>query len=152
MLKLTLALAALALAASCSQEPSAPKRNPRLPEPSALAATMQSMTADMEALKIKAQAGTLTLSDVESLRMAHESIKTDQPTKPEDIKESFPGFAEAYLANLDNLYEAIKNQGDVEAQIEAFNAVIATCESCHQQHCPGPLERISGIKAAALVP
>ena len=41
---------------------------------------------------------------------------------------------------------------EVEAQIEAFNAVISTCESCHQQHCPGPLERIGGIKAAALVP
>jgi cytochrome c556 len=152
MLKFIVAIAALALAVSCNQEPSSPKRNPRLPEPSALAATMQAMTADMEALKIKAQDGTLTLSDVESLRKAHESIKTDQPTKPEEIKESFPSFAEAYLANLDNLYQAIQNKGDVAAQIEAFNAVITTCESCHQQHCPGPLERIGDIKAAALAP
>ncbi len=100
----------------------------------------------MEALKAKAQAGTLTLADVESLRAAHEPIKTATPTKPEEIKESFPGFAEAYLSNLDALYDALKTQADREAQIEAFNAVIATCESCHQQHCPGPLDRIRGIK------
>ncbi len=131
---------------ACQQEPAAPKRNPRGAEPSELAATMRTMTADMEALKAKAQAGTLTLADVESLRAAHEPIKTASPTKPEEIKESFPGFAEAYLSNLDALYDALKTQADREAQIEAFNAVIATCESCHQQHCPGPLDRIRGIK------
>ncbi|MEY4460302.1 MAG: hypothetical protein RL429_291 [Bacteroidota bacterium] len=131
---------------ACQQQPEAPKRNPRVAEPSELAATMRTMTADMEALKAKAQSGTLTLADVESLRTAHEPIKTATPTKPEEIKESFPGFAEAYLSNLDALYDALKTQADREAQIEAFNAVIATCESCHQQHCPGPLDRIRGIK------
>jgi len=131
---------------ACQQQPEAPKRNPRVAEPSELAATMRTMTADMEALKAKAQAGTLTFADVESLRAAHEPIKTATPTKPEEIKESFPGFAEAYLSNLDALYDALKTQADREAQIEAFNAVIATCESCHQQHCPGPLDRIRGIK------
>ena len=132
--------------AACQQQPEAPKRNSRVAEPSELAATMRTMTADMEALKAKAQAGTLTLADVESLRAAHEPIKTAKPTKPEEIKESFPGFAEAYLSNLDALYDALKTQADREAQIEAFNAVIATCESCHQLHCPGPLDRIRGIK------
>lgn len=139
---------ALAALLACQRQPEAPKRNPRIAEPSELAATMRTMTADMEALKAKAQAGTLTLADVESLRAAHEPIKTASPTKPEEIKESFPGFAEAYLSNLDALYDALKTQADREAQIEAFNAVIATCESCHQQHCPGPLDRIRGIKVA----
>ena len=146
-----IAVAAGLLAAvlvACQQQESAPKRNPRVAEPRELAATMRTMTADMEELQAKAQAGTLTLADVESLRAAHEPIKTATPTKPEEIKESYPGFAEAYLANLDALYDALKNQADREAQIEAFNAVIATCESCHQQHCPGPLERIRGIKVA----
>lgn len=146
-----IAVAAGLLAAvlvACQQQESAPKRSPRVAEPSELAATMRTMTADMEELQAKAQAGTLTLVDVESLRAAHEPIKTATPTKPEEIKESYPGFAEAYLANLDALYDALKNQADREAQIEAFNAVIATCESCHQQHCPGPLERIRGIKVA----
>jgi len=146
-----IAVAAGLLAAvlvACQQQESAPKRNPRVAEPSELAATMRTMTADMEELQAKAQAGTLTLADVESLRAAHEPIKTATPTTPEEIKESYPGFAEAYLANLDALYDALKNQADREAQIEAFNAVIATCESCHQQHCPGPLERIRGIKVA----
>jgi cytochrome c556 len=137
-----------AVLVACQQQESAPKRSPRVAEPSELAATMRTMTADMEELQAKAQAGTLTLADVESLRAAHEPIKTATPTKPEEIKESYPGFAEAYLANLDALYDALKNQADREAQIEAFNAVIATCESCHQQHCPGPLERIRGIKVA----
>lgn len=131
---------------ACQQEPSQSKRSPRVVEPSALAATMREMTADMESLKAKAQAGTLTLADVESLRAAHEPIKTADPTKPEEIKESFPGFAEAYLSNLDALADALRQQGNREAQIEAFNTVIATCESCHQQHCPGPLDRIRGIK------
>ncbi|MFZ9777699.1 MAG: hypothetical protein ACO3CI_05160 [Schleiferiaceae bacterium] len=139
---------ALAAVVACQQQSEAPKRNPRLAEPSELAATMRTMTADMEALKAKAQSGTLTLADVESLRAAHEPIKTATPTKPEEIKESFPGFAEAYLSNLDALYDALKTQANREAQIEAFNAVIATCESCHQQHCPGPLDRIRGIKVA----
>ena len=137
-----------AVLVACQQQESAPKRSPRVAAPSELAATMRTMTADMEELQAKAQAGTLTLADVESLRAAHEPIKTATPTKPEEIKESYPGFAEAYLANLDALYDALKNQADREAQIEAFNAVIATCESCHQQHCPGPLERIRGIKVA----
>jgi len=139
---------ALAALVACQQEPAAPKRKPRVAEPSELAATMRTMTADMEALKAKAQSGTLTLADVESLRAAHEPIKTATPTKPEEIKDSFPGFAEAYLSNLDALYDALKTQADRKAQIEAFNAVIATCESCHQQHCPGPLDRIRGIKVA----
>jgi soluble cytochrome b562 len=131
---------------ACQQEPAQPKRSPRIVEPSALAATMREMTADMESLKAKAQAGTLTLSDVASLRAAHEPIKTAEPTKPNEIKESFPGFAESYLSNLDALADALRQQGNREAQIEAFNTVIATCESCHQQHCPGPLDRIRGIK------
>ena len=131
---------------SCQQDSPQPKRSSRVVEPSALAATMREMTADMEELKAKAQAGTLTLADVESLRAAHEPIKTAEPTKPEEIKESFPGFAEAYLSNLDALADALREQGNREAQIEAFNTVIATCESCHQQHCPGPLDRIRGIK------
>ncbi|MEY4478490.1 MAG: hypothetical protein RL276_795 [Bacteroidota bacterium] len=146
MSKPAFALAFLAVFAACQQEAPAPKRSSRVAEPSGLAATMREMTADMEELKAKAQAGTLTLADVESLRAAHEPIKTAEPTKPEEIKESFPGFAEAYLSNLDALAEALRQQGNREAQIEAFNTVIATCESCHQQHCPGPLDRIRGIK------
>lgn len=141
-----LAAVGLLIALASCQEPSQPKRSPRVVEPSALAATMREMTADMESLKAKAQAGTLTLADVATLRAAHEPIKTAEPTKPEEIKESFPGFAEAYLSNLDALADALREQGNREAQIEAFNTVIATCESCHQQHCPGPLDRIRGIK------
>lgn len=141
-----IALGLVLVLAACQQEVPAPKRNSRVAEPSGLAATMREMTADMEELKAKAQAGTLSLADVESLRAAHEPIKTAEPTKPEEIKESFPGFAEAYLSNLDALTDALRQQGNREAQIEAFNTVIATCESCHQQHCPGPLDRIRGIK------
>ena len=113
---------------------------------SELALTMRDMTKDMESLRQKADEGSLTVEEVDALMETHQAMTTDAPTKPEDIKPSFSGYSEAYLTQLEDLRAAIAQQASREERLDAFNAAIATCVACHQDHCPGPIPRIQKIK------
>ncbi|MFM1884635.1 MAG: hypothetical protein RL168_819 [Bacteroidota bacterium] len=113
---------------------------------SELATTMRDMAKDMESLRVKADEGTLTVEEVEGLMQTHQSMATDAPTKPADIKPSFAGYSEAYLTQLEELRTSIEQQASREDRLAAFNAAISTCVSCHQEHCPGPISRIQKIK------
>jgi len=115
-------------------------------QPSELALTMREMADDMEGLRQKADEGTLTVEEVDILIQAHQAMSTDTPTKPEDIKPSFSGYSEAYLIQLEDLRITIAQQASREERLDAFNAAIATCVACHQDHCPGPIPRIQKIK------
>lgn len=132
------------------ESPKDPKRSKPvrsgLYKPSQLALTMRDMAKDMEFLRQKADEGTLTVEEVNALMQAHQAMSTDTPTKPEDIKPSFLGFSEAYLIQLDDLRATIAQQSSREERLDAFNAAIATCVACHQDHCPGPIPRIQKIK------
>ena len=119
--------------------------NARLAPVSELAATMRVMTTDMEGLKTAVAKGELTLSQVDAMIVAHASLATDQATTPSDIKITFPTFADGYIKQLQFLRDQVINQADVKQQIDAFNAVLVTCVGCHQDHCPGPIERIEKI-------
>ena len=144
---------ALALAVGCqnsgaeSTEESAetPTRS-GLYQASELALTMRDMAKDMESLRQKADEGTLTVEEVDALMQTHQAMASDAPTKPEDIKPSFAGYSEAYLSQLEDLRVAIEQQVSREERLDAFNAAIATCVACHQDHCPGPIPRIQKIK------
>ena len=115
-------------------------------EASPLAVAMRSMATDMESLRAKADAGTLTVGEVDAMISAHAAMTSADATKPEDIKPSFEGYAEAYLIQLQDLRETIATQASREARLEAFNAALTTCVACHQEHCPGPISRIEKIK------
>ncbi len=115
-------------------------------EASPLAVAMRSMATDMESLRVKADEGTLTISEVEAMISAHATMKTADATKPDDIKPSYAGYAEAYLIQLQALREAIAMQSSREERLDAFNAALTTCVACHQEHCPGPISRIEKIK------
>ena len=132
-------------AESSKETTEAPTRN-GLYQPSELALTMREMADDMENLRQKADEGTLTVQEVDALMQAHQAMATDAPTKPEDIKPSFSGYSEAYLIQLEDLRDAIEQQVSREERLDAFNAAIATCVACHQDHCPGPIPRIQKIK------
>jgi hypothetical protein len=106
---------------------------------------MRVMTTDMEGLKTAVAKGELTLSQVDAMIVAHASLATDQATTPSDIKITFPTYADGYIKQLQLLREKVINQADVKQQIDAFNAVLVTCVGCHQDHCPGPIERIEKI-------
>ena len=113
---------------------------------SELALTMRDMAKDMETLRAKADEGTLTVEEVEALMQTHQTMATDAPTKPSDIKPSFAGYSEAYLDQLEELRASIERQDSREERLTAFNAAIGTCVACHQEHCPGPISRIQKIK------
>ena len=115
-------------------------------EASPLAVAMRSMATDMESLRAKADAGTLTVEEVDAMISAHAAMTSADATKPEDIKPSFEGYAEAYLTQLQDLRETITTQASREARLDAFNAALTTCVACHQEHCPGPISRIEKIK------
>ena len=64
-------------------------------------------------------------------------IFTAKATSPHMKNKSFEGFAKSLMYQLEN-YNAIKN-------IRAYNSIVQTCVACHQQSCPGPIDRINKL-------
>ena len=114
--------------------------------PSPLASTMRNMADDIEALRTKADEGSLTVAEVDVLIQAHAAMKEAEATKPDDIKATFSGYAEAYLLQLEELKSALEDHASRQERLDAFNAALATCVACHQEHCPGPIARIQKMK------
>lgn len=76
------------------------------------------------------------------LKLDHAKILTAHATEPEKAaSKEFKDFAKMYLANLDQLKNA--NADNVEM---VFESLVASCLSCHQQLCPGPMVRIKKLK------
>jgi hypothetical protein len=68
-------------------------------------------------------------------------IFTAIPTDAEIKKVSFTGFAQNYLNALKEFHSS-----DKEQRRSRYNALIGACESCHNDHCPGPLTVIRKLK------
>ena len=104
---------------------------------SELALLMRNMMSSSKNLKEMIQQGNLPKEFPEEFLKIHEAKPTDSDTK----KESFDGFADNYIVNLQALYNSPK-----EDLKKNYNAVVAACVSCHSQHCPGPLKAINKLK------
>lgn len=104
---------------------------------SELSQLMRKMQSSVQSLKEMIEKGELPAKFPEEFLKIH----TAQPTDSETKKESFNAFADAYLQNLKTLYSSSKE--DIKGN---YNAVINACESCHGEHCPGPLRAIRKLK------
>ena len=117
-------------------------------EASELAETMRVIVDDFEGYRERAEAGKLTVEEVDAMLARHLSMATDEPTTPGDIQPSFEVFTQAYEGNLRGLRDLIEQGAGAEEQAAAFNHVLNTCVGCHQDHCPGPIPRIQKLKVA----
>jgi len=104
---------------------------------SELALLMRDMMASSQSLKEKIKQGNLPDKFPEEFLKIHTALPTDSETK----KESFDGFANNYISNLQVLFNSPK-----EELLRNYNAVVSACASCHSQHCPGPLKAINKLK------
>jgi len=130
---------------SCQSEPSS---GAQMYEASELAETMRVIVDDFEGYRERAEAGKLTVEEVDAMLARHLSMATDEPTTPGDIQPSFEVFTQAYEGNLRGLRDLIEQGAGAEEQAAAFNHVLNTCVGCHQDHCPGPIPRIQKLKVA----
>lgn len=104
---------------------------------SELSVLMREMMTSAQSMKELVKQGSLP----EQFPEAFLKIHTAKPTDSETKKESFDGFADNYISNLQTLYKSPK-----EELTNNYNAVINACVNCHQQHCPGPLKAINKLK------
>ncbi|MBK9282964.1 MAG: hypothetical protein IPM51_01445 [Sphingobacteriaceae bacterium] len=104
---------------------------------SELSLLMRDMLNHAESMKESVLAGKWPSEFPEKFKEIHTAIPTDEFTK----RNTFDGFAKNYLDCIKALNEM--NQGNL---IEKYNNVIQACESCHSEHCPGPLKIIRKLK------
>jgi len=105
---------------------------------SELAALMREMEAHMKAVRQAIVDGTAL--PVVSERQ--QKIRCTWPTTASDRNAAFDAFALSYDAALKGLYAAPPG----EAQRTAYDGVLATCRTCHENSCPGPIMAIDALK------
>lgn len=105
---------------------------------SELATLMRAMVADLEQGKAALEKGEAPAP----MWSRHRKLRCSWPTDSADRNATFDGMAIAYL-------EQVKALDAKPAQPkEAFNAVVAACQACHENSCPGPIEKIVTLKVA----
>jgi septation ring formation regulator EzrA len=65
-------------------------------------------------------------------------MRYSTPTDPDEITEGFRIMAEENLKRRAMIFTA----GNAKS---VFNKYVKSCITCHQQHCPGPIRRISNL-------
>jgi cytochrome c556 len=104
---------------------------------SELAVLMREMMNSASSMREMIKQGSVPQKFPEEFLKIHTARPTDSDTK----KESFEGFANNYISNLQALYNSPK-----EDLPKNYNAVVNACASCHSEHCPGPLKAINKLK------
>ena len=134
----------LTLAVSCEDnnpDSSVPAINVKwYPNPngdSELALLMRSMFE--EALYIKQQ---VEKGQPARIRVDHEKILTAHATEPEKAASpEYKAFAQTYLMTIEHLRNATP-----EDLPDLYDNLVASCSTCHQALCPGPLARIRQLR------
>jgi hypothetical protein len=103
---------------------------------SELAMLMRSMVADLERSRAALEKG----EPLPPLWSRHRKMRCSWPTDASDRNPQFDAMAVAYLAQVRALDA---KPPDVRG---AFNAVVAACQACHENVCPGPIETIVRLK------
>jgi cytochrome c553 len=143
--KVTLtALLTFVLAVSCShnKEEDTPSQIPVkwYPNPngdSELALFMRDMYE--EALYVKQQ---VELGKPANIKLDHEKILTAHATEPEKAaSDEYKAFAGVYLQTIKALKKA-----NAEDLPDMYMNLVASCSTCHEALCPGPLEKIAKLK------
>ena len=116
---------------SCTKKPVNPTGD------SELALLMRDMLHSSESLKEMVKQGKLPEKFPEVFLKIHTAKPTDSATK----HDSFDAFATNYIDNLQLLYKSPSK--DLSKN---YNAVINSCLSCHEEHCPGPIKTINKLK------
>lgn len=110
------------------------ERNPN--GASELATLMRTMVADLE----EAKAAVEKRQPVKPLWKRHRKMRCAWPTDLADRNESFDQMAQTYLAQVKALDE---KPADVRL---VFSGVVAACQACHENTCPGPIAVIDTLK------
>lgn len=79
----------------------------------------------------------------EDYREAFARIKVAEPTDDKTKGQYFEPMAEIFLQSLEQIYL----DPSPENRIQHYQNLVQTCESCHQEQCPGPLGLIKDLKS-----
>ncbi|MEW5741884.1 MAG: hypothetical protein AB1938_23420 [Myxococcota bacterium] len=105
---------------------------------SELATLMRTMVADLEKGRAALEKG----EPLAPLWSRHRKMRCAWPTDSADRNPQFDAMAVAYLAQVQALDAKPANPR------AAFNAVVSACQACHENSCPGPIDRIVQLKVA----
>jgi hypothetical protein len=103
---------------------------------SELATLMRAMVADLE----QGRAALVRGVPLPPLWSRHRRMRCSWPTDPADRTAAYDAMAVTYLAQVQALDAKPANPR------AAFNAVVAGCQACHENSCPGPLDKIASLK------
>lgn len=106
------------------------------PATSELALMMREMAAFTDSTRDRLITGGALLPFPSSFR----NMAQAEPTPNMVDHRTFDPYAKAWLVHLDRLYAA-----SMEQRTGVFNTLVATCEACHTNMCPGPLVRIKKL-------
>ena len=92
-----------------------------------------------EALYLRQQ---IELGEPFKVTVDHEKMLTAQATEPEKAASpEYKAFANVYIQTMKVFKTAPK-----EDLPDLYNNLVASCTSCHQAMCPGPLVKIEKLK------
>ena len=92
-----------------------------------------------EALYVKQQ---VELGKPANIKLDHEKILTAHATEPEKAaSDEYKAFAGVYLQTINSLKKA-----NAEDLPDMYANLVASCSTCHEALCPGPLAKIAKLK------
>lgn len=100
---------------------------------SELSMLMRAFVEDLNEARTRMEAG----QPVKKLYAGHRKIRCAWPTKLDERNEAFDQRAVAYLGFVQAF--------DANPSKDTYNAIIASCISCHAQSCGGPIDYIGGM-------
>jgi hypothetical protein len=100
---------------------------------SELASLMRVFVDDLYEARRSLEAG----QPVRKLHAVHRRMRCSWPSSPEQRDQGFDQRAQVYLGIVQTF--------DAQPSQATYNAIIASCISCHAQSCGGPLEFIGGM-------
>ena len=101
---------------------------------SELATLMRRMVKDWDSAKAALGKGV----SLEARYPTHRKMRCAWPTDPSDRNASFDAMAVTYLEQVKAF--------DAAPSPATYANVLAGCQACHEQTCPGPLTVIEGLK------
>ncbi len=120
---------------SCEKSENNNQANANLRKVSELSALMRKMQKSCQQVK----EGITQEQAFPDFRADFAALTTAEPTDENIKTPAFEAMAQHFLAQLNQLYtEELPKK-------EAYNALVASCIACHQQHCQGPIKTIEKL-------
>jgi hypothetical protein len=106
---------------------------------SELALLMRDMYNTSDSLRIEVERGRITSKFPQRFHEMHSALATDPSVK----NKTFSILAADYLKGLKVLYSSSQ-----EKLKSNYNESVQKCISCHENFCPGPIQKITKLKFA----